>query len=148
MASLGHLGFGFGLTSGAAILLVVCAIVAFCWATEEEARNRRDLRYRQNVAYAYQYRTEQIAAVPRIPVVPVASLHIQNLLLRQVKPERPVPHYPTRRPMQAVDRLHTRVDIGHHQHQQQPTGGHPSAAVHTPGTIVAHSHTEVYRKYA
>ncbi|XP_058122468.1 uncharacterized protein LOC131293373 [Anopheles ziemanni] len=136
-------------TNRAAILLAMCAILATCLAAEGMPRSRRDLRYRPNVAYAYQYRTEQIAPVPRIPIVPVASAHIQSQLLRQVKPERPVPHFPTRRPMQAVDRLHTRVDIGHQQHQKQhqhPTV-HPSAAAHTPGTIVAHSHTEVYRKY-
>uniref|UniRef100_A0A182KHC2 Secreted protein n=1 Tax=Anopheles christyi TaxID=43041 RepID=A0A182KHC2_9DIPT len=130
-------------------LLIVLATV-FC-TTEGQLRARRDLRYRQNVAYAYQYRTDQIVGVQKVPV---ASVHLQNQLLHQVKATKPVHvlHFPTRRPMQAVDQLHTRVDIGQHRRRETvpivPVVPVLSVVPVVPaGTVVAHSHTEVYRKY-
>ncbi|XP_035915277.1 uncharacterized protein LOC118513522 [Anopheles stephensi] len=134
-------------------LLIVLATVCL-----SEGRTRRDLRYRQNVAYAYQYRTDQIASVRKVPLVPVVvpSVHIQNQLLQHEKTKAHVLHFPTRRPMQAIDQLHTRVDIGQHRR----SGTVPVVPVVVPvvpvvpavatvpgGTVVAHSHTEVYRKY-
>uniref|UniRef100_A0A182QG88 Uncharacterized protein n=1 Tax=Anopheles farauti TaxID=69004 RepID=A0A182QG88_9DIPT len=137
-------------------LLIV--LTAVCLAEKRVHRDRRELRYRPNVAYAYQYRTDQFASVKKTPVLPVASVHLQNQLLKQVQPS-PVPakvlHFPTRRPMQAIDRLHTRVDIG--QHRRSALVGVvpvvpivpvvPVSVATIPGTVVAHSHTEVYRKY-
>lgn len=128
-------------------LLIVLATVCVC-SSEAQLRARRDLRYRQTGAYAYHYRTDQFASVQKVPVVPVASAHIQNQLLHQVRATRPahVLHFPTRRPMQAVDQLHTRVDIG--EHRRRGTGPIvPVVPVVPAGTVVAHSHTEVYRKY-
>uniref|UniRef100_A0A182LY63 Uncharacterized protein n=1 Tax=Anopheles culicifacies TaxID=139723 RepID=A0A182LY63_9DIPT len=97
-------------------LLIVLATVC---VSEGQLRERRELRYRPNVAYAYQYRTDQIASVQKIPLAPIGSVHIQNQLLQhgKAKPTASthVLHFPTRRPMQAIDQLHTRVDIGLHR---------------------------------
>uniref|UniRef100_A0A182VUB5 Uncharacterized protein n=1 Tax=Anopheles minimus TaxID=112268 RepID=A0A182VUB5_9DIPT len=134
-------------------LLIVLASVC---VSEGQVRDRRELRYRPNVAYAYQYRTDQIASVQKVPLVSAGSVHIQNQLLQHGKTRPTVPthvlHFPTRRPMQAVDQLHTRVDIG--QHRRRGTVPVvpvvpivPVVPVVVPGTVVAHSHTEVYRKY-
>uniref|UniRef100_A0A182SLZ7 Uncharacterized protein n=1 Tax=Anopheles maculatus TaxID=74869 RepID=A0A182SLZ7_9DIPT len=142
-------------------LLIVLATV--CLTEGRTLRTRRELRYRQNVAYAYQYRTDQIASVQKVPLVPVVvpSVHIQNQLLQHEKTkltaQAHVLHFPTRRPMQAVDQLHTRVDIGQHRRRGTvpvlpvvpviPVVPVVPAVATVPGTVVAHSHTEVYRKY-
>ena len=93
-------------------LLIVLATVCVC-SSEAQLRARRDLRYRQTGAYAYHYRTDQFASVQKVPVVPVASAHIQNQLLHQVRATRPahVLHFPPRRPIVVDDQCDLRSTL-------------------------------------
>ncbi|XP_053672310.1 uncharacterized protein LOC128722658 [Anopheles nili] len=133
---------------------LLIAIATVPGTVEGQSRVGRELRLRpttasSHVAFAYQYRTDQIAGVQKVPLVPVAaSVHLRNQLLQQVSGGRPEhePHYPTRRPQQAVDQLHTRVDIGQRRRSATVLPVLPVLPV-PPGTIVAHSHTQVYRKH-